>query len=255
MVGFNQERYIMNKLKDKTAVIVGATGDIGSSIAEGLAREGANLILAARKIETLAPIANRLESIGEGRKIAIQTDATKSIEVQNLIDRTDEIFGRAHILITSVGEWQQVDLNSSFENFAHQLEIDLNSFVKAAELPIYAFYQHFRTQGYGGLIVDISSHAAEGFLPGNLTYAQAKTAVKVLLEHLKLDPTSDPKIKVSRAIAQLIDTEKNRRNNPQITEDQWKSTVQIRDITNWIAESSIAGEVETEKFFKSGVIL
>ena len=242
----------MNRLRNKTAVVIGATGDVGSAIAHELAKEGANLVLAARKIETLAPIANQLEHVGPGKKIAIQTDSTNLLQVENLSKRTNEIFGGADILITSVGKWVRVKATDKAGTFVEQLRIDLESFCVAAAIPHFVFNQEFAKKKKG-LGVDISSHAAKNILPGNLTYGTAKAGAQMFLNNLRAETKKDG-VKILQIISQLIDTPTNRKAFPNIKKGDWKKTVQIKDIVQAIIK---AHEAKTCKsvFLKSGIII
>lgn len=242
------------KLKGKTVVIVGATGDIAFGIAKILATEGANLVLASRKIETLAPLVDELGKIGSGGKQAIQTDASSLPQVENLLLKSLEIFGGVDILVTSVGSWKMIGVETDNSNFESQLEIDIASFLKAVLLPAFIFNKHFREKD-GGLIVDISSHAAEGFLPGNLTYAPTKAAVKIFLDNLRAENGEQSKVKILRVISQLVDTPKNRKNIKGFTPEEWETAVQIKDLADCIIKYFGSPNCPHEQFFSSGIVL
>lgn len=240
-------------LEGKTVVIVGASGDIASNMALKFAEANANIVLASRKLETLLPVFDSIDKVGSGKKSTIVTDASKLPSVENLLARSVEIFGGVDVLVTSVGSWKIIEVDSPNDNFANQLDIDTESFLKAVLLPVFVFNKYFREKKEG-LIVDISSHAAEGFLPGNLTYAPVKTAVKIFLDNLrKENANAGPRI--TRIIAQLVDTPKNRLARPKITEEQWLKTVQINDMVGWIIKNFNNHSIPTEEFFKSGIVI
>ncbi|MBI3136951.1 MAG: NAD(P)-dependent oxidoreductase [Sphingobacteriales bacterium] len=92
---------------NKTALITGATRGIGKSIALRLAREGANIVIAAKSVEenarlggTIFSAAAEIEAAG-GRALAIQCDIRFEDQVQNVIDKTLEKFGGIDILINN----------------------------------------------------------------------------------------------------------------------------------------------------------
>ena len=77
----------------KTAVITGAAGGIGQSIAQRFAREGYNIVCAdTRPAET-----------ADGQSLFVKTDVTKSAEVTNLIKRTINTFGSLDVLVNCAG--------------------------------------------------------------------------------------------------------------------------------------------------------
>lgn len=91
-------------LKGKTALITGATGVIGSTIAEFFAREGCNLILGGQKAEKLAELKNKLA----GNPVNIETfvcDVSQRVEVLALADFISQQFGTLNIVVTAAGSY------------------------------------------------------------------------------------------------------------------------------------------------------
>jgi len=90
------------KLKDKVAIVTGASKGIGEGIAREFSREGAKVVVVSRgEAEGLA-MAEELGS-KEGRAIYVRTDVTKSEDIQALIARTVETFGRLDVLVNNAG--------------------------------------------------------------------------------------------------------------------------------------------------------
>ncbi|MBI5371925.1 MAG: NAD(P)-dependent oxidoreductase [Sphingobacteriales bacterium] len=92
---------------NKTALITGATRGIGKAIALRLAKEGANIVIAAKSVEenaklggTIFTAAAEIEAAG-GRALAVQCDIRYEDQVQNVIDKTLEKFGGIDILINN----------------------------------------------------------------------------------------------------------------------------------------------------------
>jgi len=241
----------MKKIKETTAVIVGATGDIGMEMAGHLHHAGANVVLVGRNEAKLNTIG---KSLGNERVLSSVTDCSDVNQVKSLLESTINTFGGAHLLITSVGTWAQISSSSSVEEFANQLKLDTDSILQAAALPIFVFNQYFTQKGRG-LIVDISSHAAEGFLPGNLTYAPAKVAMKTFVANLRKENDENSGVRISRIIAQLVDTPKNRNAFPLLKSDDWAKTVQIKDMADWVISHLNDKEIPTEQLFTSDIIL
>lgn len=91
-------------LKGQVVIVTGASSGIGEAIARRFGREGAKVILAARRIDRLATLAKEIEEMGSGAEaFALQTDLSKLEDCQTLIQRTLERFGRVDILINNAG--------------------------------------------------------------------------------------------------------------------------------------------------------
>lgn len=93
--------------QNKTAIITGATRGIGKAIALRLAKEGANIVIAAKSVEenpklggTIFTAAAEIEAAG-GKALAIQCDIRFEEQIQNVVDKTVEQFGGIDILINN----------------------------------------------------------------------------------------------------------------------------------------------------------
>ena len=91
------------ELKDKVAVITGGSIGIGLAVAEGLAKEGVHLVLAARQEERLQAEVKRLASAHQVRVIGIAVDVAKAADVDRVVAATTQEFGGADILINNAG--------------------------------------------------------------------------------------------------------------------------------------------------------
>ena len=90
-------------LKDKVAVITGGSVGIGLAIAEGLAAEGAHVVLAARQAERVAVEAERIETEYGVRALGVSCDVGTPDGIQELVDQTVAAFGGTDILINNAG--------------------------------------------------------------------------------------------------------------------------------------------------------
>lgn len=92
---------------NKTAIITGATRGIGKAIALRLAREGANIVIAAKSVEenpklggTIFSAAKEIEDVG-GKALAVQCDIRYEDQIQQVVDKAVAQFGGVDILVNN----------------------------------------------------------------------------------------------------------------------------------------------------------
>jgi meso-butanediol dehydrogenase/(S,S)-butanediol dehydrogenase/diacetyl reductase len=88
------------ELDGRVAIVTGATGGIGRAVGRALARSGASVTLAGRRTDVLDDARAELEKIG-GRALAVTCDVREASDIENLVARTVEVFGRLDILVHS----------------------------------------------------------------------------------------------------------------------------------------------------------
>lgn len=180
------------KLKNKTIIITGASSGIGKATAKKLAAEGANLVLAARRIEKLDELVKDFNKYG-GQYLALKVDVSKKEEVDILINKAIEIFLRIDILINNAGimplsffdkvkvdEWDKM--------------IDVN--IKGLLYGIAGVIPHF-IENKRGHIINISSVAGRRVFPGGGVYSATKFAVNAITEGLRQELSAKHNIKVT----------------------------------------------------------
>ena len=92
----------MFTLKGKTAVVTGASSGLGVTFAKALAEMGANVELAARRVEKLNEVADDLRALGVKAR-AFGCDVSKQENVQGLVDDTVKNFGRLDVIVNNAG--------------------------------------------------------------------------------------------------------------------------------------------------------
>jgi len=92
----------MALLNDKHALVVGASSGIGRGIALRLAREGANIVVAARREEMGAAVVEEIKASG-GNAIFVIADVTDSKSVRALVKSATNAFGAIHIAVNNAG--------------------------------------------------------------------------------------------------------------------------------------------------------
>ena len=92
----------MKRLEGKTAVITGGNSGVGEAAALLFAREGANVVISARRAAALEEVAAKIREEG-GSVLAVPTDISKKEDCENLIQKTVETFGGIDILVNNAG--------------------------------------------------------------------------------------------------------------------------------------------------------
>ncbi len=159
-------------LCDKVVVITGASSGIGKAAAHAFAREGAQLVLAARRVEKLCEVADALADCGTPVLIA-PTDVTRDADLQALVETAVRAFGRIDVLVNnaglSYGSYHQ-DLEPTCLRDLVQVNVYGPLRLTQLVLPV------MLRQGYGH-IVNVSSMAGLIPAPGLAAYAATRTAI------------------------------------------------------------------------------
>lgn len=162
--------------KDLVVVITGASSGIGHATALAFAGRGARLVLAARDVETLAPVATACRSAGAASTLVVPTDVTDAEAVERLSEAALGLHGHIDVWVNGVG----VGAIGRFDETplaAHRrvVEANLIGHLQGAHVAL----RHFRERGRGTLINLIS---VGGWIPA--PYAAAYTASKFGLRGL-----------------------------------------------------------------------
>jgi len=92
----------MNRLEGKVAVITGANSGIGEVTAELFAKEGAAVVLVARRKEKLIEVEERITKAG-GRALTVPGNVTSPADCRNVFEQTMQTFGKVDILVNNAG--------------------------------------------------------------------------------------------------------------------------------------------------------
>ena len=92
----------MGRLDGKVAIITGGNSGVGAATAELFAKEGAQVVISARRLPQLEEVAAKITAAG-GEVLAVPTDVSKVEDVENLIAKTIEKFGKIDILVNNAG--------------------------------------------------------------------------------------------------------------------------------------------------------
>ena len=146
----------MNRFANKVAVVTGGSSGIGRATAFAFAREGAEVVIAARRPQPALDTVKEIESAG-GSAVFVQTDVSRSEDVERLIARTVETYGRLDCAFNNAARTDEVigpmaDLSE--EDFDKTVSVNLKDVWLGMK---YQIRQMLKQEPRGGVIVNTSS--------------------------------------------------------------------------------------------------
>jgi len=191
----------MSKLKNKVAIVTGASKGIGAGIAKGLAAEGAAVVVnyASSKADADRVVA---EIVGSGGKaLAVQGDVAKVHDVERVFAETTKAFGRLDVLVNNAGVYQFAPLGEiTEEQFHRQFNTNVLGLILASREAVKSFGDE------GGSIINIGSVASQLTPPASAVYTATKGAVDAVTRVLakELGPR---KVRVNSINPGMVETE------------------------------------------------
>ena len=191
-------------LDGKTAFITGASSGLGHRFALTLARAGARVALAARRVERLEALAQEIEGFG-GRALCFELDVTDESNVNDVVDSAENELGAITVVVNNAGvALPKPAANHTVEDYDFILDTNL----KGAWLVATATGRRMIQHGHGGAIVNIASIAAFKVMPGLSLYAMSKAGVVQMTKALALEWARHG-IRVNAIAPGYIETEMN----------------------------------------------
>ncbi len=188
-------------LKGKVALITGASKGIGKALSVGFASAGASVSCVARTKELLDLTVDEIHQNG-GHALALVADVTKESEVQQMLQRSVEHFGRLDILVLNAGGSLDHDLveDGDSENWRKTIELNLLGPYYCAKAAI-----PFLKENGAGKIIIMGSGIGHRGVPNASAYACAKAGVWMLTRVLAQELQRD-NISVNELIPGPVDT-------------------------------------------------
>jgi len=163
-------------LKDKVAIVTGASKGIGESIARGLAEYGAKVVISSRNQEAVNQVANNLKGDGYDA-LGIACHVGDENQLKKLVTETVNTYGGVDILVNNAATNPSYGTLDSMDHFLYDKIMDINT--KAPFLLANLCYPIMKKRG-GGNIINIAS--VEGMKPsvGLGLYSVSKAALIML---------------------------------------------------------------------------
>ncbi|GAB4530471.1 MAG: 3-oxoacyl-[acyl-carrier-protein] reductase [Anaerolineae bacterium] len=163
----------MIDLSDKVAVVTGAAQGIGRAIAEALASQGANVVVADLQEEKAQTVAQEITASTGRRAIAVKVDVANSDSAKAMIDRAVDEFGRVDILVNNAGTTRD---NLIMRMSEADWDLILNINLKGAFNCSKAVVRPMMKQRYGR-IINISSVSGLAGQAGQANYSASKAGL------------------------------------------------------------------------------
>ncbi|MGB7442476.1 MAG: SDR family oxidoreductase [Coleofasciculaceae cyanobacterium] len=190
----------MSERQNKVVIITGASSGLGEATAHRLAKNGAKLMLAARREDRLKKLVSDIEKEGGTAKYQV-TDVTNRSQVEALAKATHQAYGRIDVLVNNAGLMPLSPLaETKVDEWEKMVDVNIKGvlFNIAAVLPI-------MRQQKSGHIINLSSVAGHHVFPAGTVYCATKFAVKAISEGIRLE--SNGEIRSTNISPGAVDTE------------------------------------------------
>ena len=170
-------------LRGAAILITGASAGIGKATALAFAKEGARLLLAARRRERLEEVAAAVRAMG-GEALVAETDVANRRQVESAVQHALSAFGRLDILVNNAGIGYLGRLEEMpIEEIETLWAVNMMGTIYATQ----AVIPLMRRQGGGGHIINIASVAGKRGIPGYSIYCATKFAMVGMSEALRME--------------------------------------------------------------------
>lgn len=206
------------KLLNKVAIITGGNRGIGKAISLALAREGADIVIVHKGTVGAQEAINAIKEMGR-ECLVVKADVSKGNEIDDMVNKTIEKFGRIDILVNNAGI---ASLSRVTDLEEKEWDTVMNVNAKGVFLCCKAVAKQMIKQGEGGKIINVSSRAGKVGCLFSGHYCASKAAVIGLARTLALE-LAPHKINVNTICPGIVDTD--------MAKDSWKTEARLRGIT------------------------
>lgn len=181
----------MLNVENKVVIITGASSGIGAATAKLLAKNGARVVLGARRIDRLEAIAKEIHNAG-GIAEYQTLDVTQRNQLETIVQFAQHKFGRVDVLINNAGVMPLSALDQlKVEEWDRMIDVNIKGVLYgiAAALPIMKAQK-------SGQIINLSSIGGHAVSPTAAVYCATKFAVGAISEGLRQEVGSDMRVTV-----------------------------------------------------------
>lgn len=168
--------------RDQAVIVTGASAGIGKALAQQLARQGAKVVIAARRAERLEQAAAECRALG-AEVLVVPTDVSDEAQCKALVEKTAAAFGRVDMLINNAGLAASAlfDEFPDLALFRHTMDVNLYGAVHCT------YYALPYLKQSRGRIVAISSLGGKAAIPYNTPYCASKYGMHGFYDSLRME--------------------------------------------------------------------
>ncbi|WP_047152922.1 SDR family oxidoreductase [Aneurinibacillus tyrosinisolvens] len=179
-------------MRNKIAIITGASSGIGEATAKELAKNGIKVMLAARREDRLQQLQEEIKQAGGEASYKV-TDVTSRGDMEALAKTTIETYGQIDILVNNAGLMPLSFINKLKVDEWERM-VDVN--IKGVLYGIAAVYKHMEERNEGH-IINVSSVAGHEIFPSSAVYSATKHAVRVITEGMRKELRPEQNIRTT----------------------------------------------------------
>ncbi len=213
-------------LTGKVALITGGSRGLGREMVLAFAQVGADVVIASRKRENCLRVAEQVEAMGR-RALAVGCHVGYWQEVDRLVETAYREFGRVDILVNNAG---MSPLYPSLEEVSEELYDKVLAVNLKGPFRLASVIGARMARGDGGVIVNVTSVAAERPTPLEAPYAAAKAGLNTLT--LALAQAFGPKVRVNAIEAGPFATDVSRHWDHEAVTTYAQTNIALRRIAH-----------------------
>jgi len=213
------------ELREQVVAVTGASSGIGEATALACARAGASVALAARRVERIEALAERIAAEG-GRAIAVPTDVADEEQARAFVERARSELGRLDVLVNNAGVMLLGPIeNAPTEEWRRMIHVNVFGvlYCTHAALPL----MHAQESGH---IVNVSSVAGRVARAGSGVYNLTKFGVGAFSESLRQEAVAMG-VRVTLLEPGAVATELPTHNRPEVLEQIAKRFAGVTPLT------------------------
>lgn len=247
-------------LDNKVAIVTGGDSGIGHAISNGLARVGAAVTINYHRNQAAAETTLRAITQDGGKAQIVQGDVSKVADVQTLIDKTVQAYGRLDVFVNNAGMETRT---SMLETTEHQFDMVIAIDLKSAFFGVQCAAKQMIKQGSGGHIINISSVHEDWPMPNNAPYCCAKGGVRMLTRTagVELAPYGIRVVGVGPGAvntpidtATLADPKLKAKLDAAIPLGRVAEPIEIANLVTWLASGEASYGTATTYFVNGGLM-